>query len=61
MVIMPTIVEVQTKESMKLQLLILMETLLTRRKGMMIVHSSSLKRDDMNIQTVMILQQTYAD
>ena len=55
MVIMLAIVEVQTKGSMKLQLLMWKKTPLTRRQGMLIVRSSS------NIQTVMIFQQTYED
>ena len=61
MVIMPPIVEVQTKGSMKLQLLMLMKTLLTRRKGMMIIWISSSKMNDMKIQIVMIFHQTSED
>ena len=43
MATMQTSVLVQTRGSMKPQLLMLMKTLLTRRQGMMIVRSSSSK------------------
>ena len=61
MVTMQASVIVQARGSLKPQPMTLMNTLLIRRQGMMIVQSSSLWKNDMKIQTVMIIQQAYKD